>query len=112
MNKLLALVSLSLAGLCAQTHPIQALVDAARAKSPELKDLLGKATATLQNGTAQVWGQDFLFAIASDKEAAISVDGQPAVSLAKLDGSNVQYRLLKMRTGVTHSYQFLVEGKP
>jgi enterochelin esterase-like enzyme len=112
MKKLLALVSLSLAGLYAQTHPIQTLIEAARAKSPELKELLGKVSANLQGGTAQVWGQDFLFAISNDKEAAISVDGQPAVSMAKLADSNIWYRLLKMRTGVTHAYQFHVEGKP
>jgi enterochelin esterase family protein len=42
----------------------------------------------------------------------VSIDAQPAVMLARIAGSNLSYRLVKMRTGVTHSYQFLAEGKP
>ena len=54
MKKLLVLASLSLAALSAQTHPIQSLIDAARAKSPDFKEQLSKALANLRNGIAQV----------------------------------------------------------
>jgi enterochelin esterase-like enzyme len=112
MKKLLALASLSLTALSAQTHPIQSLIDAARAKSPDLKEQLTKASANPGNGLAQVWGQDFLFAIASDKGASISIDGLPPAAMSRVPDSNLWYRLVKMRTGVTHAYQFHVEGKP
>jgi enterochelin esterase family protein len=98
--------------LAAQTHPLEELIDAARAKSPSLADLLAKRSTALQQGAVWVWGQDFLFALQSDGAATVSIDGQPAELLSKLSGSNLSCRLVKMRTGVTHSYQFYVEGKP
>lgn len=112
MTKLVVMTALCAWTLAAQTHPLQELIEAARAKSPELKDLLAKRSPTLNQGGVWVWGQDFLFAAQSDGAASVSIDHQPAVMLTKLPGSNVSYRLVKMRTGVTHAYQFLVEGKP
>lgn len=112
MKKLSLLTALCAWALTAQTHPLQELIDAARAKSPELKDLLAKRAPTLNQGGVWVWGQDFLFAAQSEGSASVSIDQQPAVVLTKIPGSNVSYRLVKMRTGVTHAYQFLVEGKP
>lgn len=98
--------------LGAQTHPLQELIEAARAKSPELKDMLAKRSPNLAQGGVWVWGQDFLFAAQSEGAASVSIDAQPAVMLSRITGSNLSYRLVKMRTGVTHSYQFLNEGKP
>jgi enterochelin esterase-like enzyme len=112
MKKLMVSAALCAWTLGAQTHPLQELIEAARAKSPEVKDLLAKRSATLAQGGVWVWGQDFLFAAQSDGAVSVSIDHQPAVMLAKVPGSNVSYRLVKMRTGVTHAYQFLVEGKP
>jgi hypothetical protein len=43
MPKLVALLFLPLAGPKAQIHPLQQLIDAARANSPGVKDLLGQA---------------------------------------------------------------------
>ena len=100
----------------AQTHPLETVIEAARAKSPELKDLLAKISPNLKSqGTALVWGQDFLFAVESGSEPAvsigISIDGQPRAAMERAPDSNIWYRLVKMRTGVTHSYQFEAEGK-
>jgi enterochelin esterase family protein len=112
MKRLLVTAALCCWTLGAQTHPLQELIEAARAKSPELKDLLAKRSPNLAQGGVWVWGQDFLFAAQSEGAATVSIDAQPAVPLAKITGSNLSYRLVKMRTGVTHSYQFLNEGKP
>src|ERR1051325_10106600 len=98
-------------GLCAQTHPIQAMIDAARAKSPDFKDLLAKYIPNRAQGTVQVWGQDYLFAIDTDKPATVSVDMQPAIALARVPDTNLWYRIVKMRTGVTHAYQFYADAK-
>jgi enterochelin esterase family protein len=112
MKRLLVTAALCAWTLGAQTHPLQELIEAARAKAPELKDLLAKRSPNLGQGGVWVWGQDFLFAAQSDGALSVSIDAQPAVMLSKIAGSNLSYRLVKMRTGVTHSYQFLTEGKP
>ena len=112
MKRLLVTAALCCFALGAQTHPLQELIEAARAKSPELKDLLAKRSPNLAQGGVWVWGQDFLFAAQTEGAASLSIDAQPAVPLSKIAGSNLSYRLVKMRTGVTHSYQFLNEGKP
>ena len=99
--------------LSAQTHPLEELIDAARTHSPAVKDLLAKRSPNLKaQGGVWVWGQDFLFAAEADGSPSVSIDGQPAVALPKIASSDVAYRVIKMRTGVTHSYQFYVDGKP
>ena len=110
----LFLILLSAASACAQTHPLQAMIESARANSPALKDLLLKASPGLKTaGAAWVWGQDFLFAVDTEKEEpSVSIDGQPAAAMSRLPDSTIFYRLVKMRTGVTHSYQFYAGGKP
>lgn len=111
------LIHLAVAGLLAvcagaQTHPLESLIEAARkgAASPGLPELIAK-TLTAKGGTA-VWGQDFLFVAASDDAVTVSIDGQPAVGMARIGSSNLWMRLEKMRTGVTHSYQYYAAGKP
>jgi len=112
MKNLFLLMPLAVVAMSAQTHPLETVVEAARAKSPELKDLLTKISPNLKNaGAALVWGQDFLFAVESAQEPAVSVDGQPRAAMVRVPDSNIWYRLVKMRTGVTHSYQFEAEGK-
>ncbi len=98
--------------LSAQPHPLEELIDAARSNSPALKEVLAKRAPNLKQGGVWVWGQDFLFAADADGAATVSIDGQPPAVLGKIAGANVAYRLVKMRTGVTHSYQFYVDGKP
>ena len=92
-------------------HPVEAIIDAAHANSPAFKDLLTKTFRNLKNGTAQVWGQDFLFAIETDKPPSIAIDGQPPTPMSPIAGSDIWYRLVKMRTGVTHAYEFQADGK-
>jgi enterochelin esterase-like enzyme len=112
MRKLLLLL-LTPASVYAQTHPLEAIIESARARSPALKDLLVKASPGLKAaGAAIVWGQDFVFAVESEKEPSVSIDAQPPAAMSSLPESSVWYRLVKMRTGVTHSYQFYAEGKP
>jgi enterochelin esterase family protein len=112
MKPLVPLLFLACAALPAQMHPIQAAVEAARAHSPELKDILTKNVPNLKaQGAALVWGQDFLFAVQSDKEPTVMIDWQPPAAMTQIPDSNIWYRLVKMRTGVTHPYEFDVDGK-
>jgi len=99
-------------GLWAQTHPLEAIVEAARGNPPALKELLATNFPNLKNqGTALVWGQDFLFVAETAKQPMVSIDGQPDAAMTRVPDSELWYTEVKMRTGVTHSYEFRAEGK-
>ena len=96
----------------AQAPPLAELIDLARQgpAAPGLKDRITKTLgATGGNG---VWGQDYLFVVDSPAPVTISLDNQPAVPMVQIEGSTLWMLLTKMRTGVTHSYQYYAAGKP
>ena len=95
----------------AQTHPLAQLIEAARQgpSKPGLADSITK-TLTAKGGTA-VWGADYLFVTPSTSPATVSIDLQPAVPMTQVGTSNLWMRLVKMRVGVTHAYQFFADGK-
>jgi enterochelin esterase family protein len=106
------LLPFTAAVMLAQTHPLEAIVAAARTNSPALKDLLATNFPNLKNqGTALVWGQDFLFVAETATSPEISIDMQPFAGMTHVPASGYWFRLVKMRTGVTHSYEFHAEGK-
>src|SRR3954454_6098470 len=90
----------------AQVHPLAQLIEAARGgpSSPGLEDLITQAL-TSKGGTA-VWGEDYLFVPPSSSPPTVSIDAQPPVLMVQVGHSNLWMRLVKMRVGVTHSYQF------
>ena len=101
-----------MAALCAQTHPLQAILEAARANPPALAGLLATNFPNLKNqGTALVWGQDFLFVAETSKQPMVAIDGQPPSAMQRVPDTGQWYRVVKMRTGVTHSYEFEADGK-
>lgn len=112
MKRIATLLLLAASGLGAQTHPLQTLIEAARANSPVLKDLLGKGLPMLagRDGVA-VWGQEFLFAVESEKPAMVSVDKQPPVAMTNAPGTKFWYKLMTLRLGTTHNYNYLVDGR-
>ncbi len=93
--------------LYAQKHPLQELVDAARADSAALGSLLGKGLPALKgrDGVA-VWGQEFLFAVASPTPATVSIDKQPPLAMKRLAGTEYYYLLKTLRLGTTHQYHY------
>jgi len=96
----------------AQTSPLAELIDLARQgpAAPGLKDRIARTLSA--RGGATVWGQDYLFVSDSPAPVTISLDNQPAVPMARIEGSTLWMLLTKMRTGVTHSYQYYAAGKP
>jgi enterochelin esterase family protein len=113
MIKLALLLPFSLAALSAQTHPLQSILDAARTQPAALRDLLAVNFPNLKNqGAALVWGQDYLFLADTPNQPAVSIDAQPPAAMARVPDSGLWFRLVKMRTGVTHSYEFSADGKP
>ncbi len=96
----------------AQTHPLKALIDAARSNSPALKDLLTAGLPLLHGRDgAAVWGQEFLFAVESADPATVSIDHQPAVAMTNIPGTKLWYRLMTLRLGTTHNYNYFAAGK-
>ena len=77
--------------------------------TPGLKDLITKTLSA--RGGQTVWGQDYLFVTDSPSPVTISIDQQPAVAMTQVEGSTLWMLLKKMRTGVTHSYQYYAGGK-
>jgi enterochelin esterase family protein len=110
--KNLVLFLLASSAALAQTSPLEELVALAR-QGPAAPGLKDRITRTLSaRGGATVWGQDYLFVADSLAPVTISLDNQPAVPMARIEGSTLWMLLIKMRTGVTHSYQYFSAGKP
>lgn len=109
--KTLALLVFAWSAASAQTSPLEDLIALAR-KGPAAPGLQDRITKTLspRGGTA-VWGQDYLFVSNSPSPVTLSIDNQPAVPMAAIEGSSLWMLLTKMRTGVTHSYQYYAAGK-
>ena len=96
----------------AQTSPLSDLIALAR-QGPSGPGLQENITKTLSaRGGAAVWGQDFLFVSSSQNPVSVSVDNQPPVPMTAIPGSPFWMLLTKMRTGVTHAYQYYANGKP
>ena len=95
-----------------QTNPLAQLIEAARRSPPDpsLKELI-TTTLSPKGGTA-VWGQDYLFVTDAAVPASISIDNEAAMPMRPVPGSNLSMLLNKMRTGVTHSYQYFSNGAP
>ena len=112
MKRLLLLFSLPL-GLClAQTNPLQDLIEAARTHSPRLAELINSGLPQLQGRDgAAVWGNEFLFAVQSDKPATVAIDHQTPLAMTNIPGTKIWYRLAVLRLGTTHNYNFFAEGK-
>jgi enterochelin esterase family protein len=110
--KKLALFVLASAAAFAQTSSPEGLIALARQgpAAPGLQDRI--ATVLSAHGGNTVWGQDYLFVSDSPAPVTISLDNQPAVPMAPIPGSTLWMLLLKMRTGVTHSFQYYAAGKP
>ena len=112
MTRRLVLLFLTALPITAQTHPLQRLIDAARANSPDLKILLAQGLPGL-NGRdgAAVWGQDFLFAVESPDPAMIAIDSQPPLPMTRATDSNYWYKLTTLRLGTTHSYTYTAASR-
>ena len=96
----------------AQTPPPEELISLAR-QGPAAPALAEHITRTLSaRGGVAVWGQDYLFVSSSPAPVSVSIDNQPSVPMNAIQGSTFWMLLTKMRTGVTHSYQYYAAGKP
>ena len=109
--KKVAMLVLAVTAAFAQPSPLEELIHLAR-QGPAAPGLQERITKTLspRGGTA-IWGQDYLFIANSPSAVTVSIDSQPAEPMASIAGSTLWMLLSKMRTGVTHSYQYFADGK-
>lgn len=118
------LVLLALATVCAsaQVHPLEQLIETAR-QGPAAPELANQIAQTLSaHGGVVVWGGDYLFVSdltappkntpVTASSAGVSIDQQAPLVMEKIPGTPFWMRLVKMRVGVTHAYQFYADGKP
>lgn len=118
------LALLALASVCAsaQIHPLEQLIKTAR-QGPAAPGLASQIAQTLSvHGGVAVWGGDYLFVSdltappkntpVSASSAGVSIDQQAPLAMEKIPGTPFWMRLVKMRVGVTHAYQFYADGKP
>src|SRR5580698_10564432 len=118
MQRLPIFLLLAAAGIHGQTNPLEELIDAARANSPRLKELLdrkdewGNRIPELsgRDGVA-VWGQEFFFAVQSASAATVVIDGEAPVPLKQVPGTNYWYLLKRLRLGTTHQYHYSGGGR-
>ena len=112
MKRLIVCLMIAMGIAGAQGHPLEELVEAARTGSPKLKELLTSGLPGLKGRDgAAVWGQEFLFAVESEKAATVSVDKQAAVAMTPVAGTRYWVRLMTLRVGTTHTYTYFAEGK-
>jgi enterochelin esterase family protein len=106
------LTALAVSVLSAQPHPLQQLIEAARTNSPNLKALIESGLPGVKGRDgAAVWGQEFLFAVESEKPPAVSIDKQSAIAMQNIAGTKYWYKLLTLRLGTTHNYNYVVDGR-
>jgi hypothetical protein len=90
MKRFPILALLSASAIYAQMHPLQELIEAARTNSPRLKDLIAGGLPLLQGRDgAAVWGQEFLFAVQSERPASVAIDKQPPVSMTTFPARSI-----------------------
>ncbi|HEY3453332.1 MAG TPA: alpha/beta hydrolase-fold protein [Bryobacteraceae bacterium] len=117
----LALLALATVCASAQVHPLEQLIETAR-QGPAAPGLANQIAQTLSpHGGVAVWGGDYLFvsdltappknAPVSASSAGVSIDQQAPLAMEKIPGTPFWMRLVKMRVGVTHAYQFYADGK-
>ena len=115
---------------------IKALINAARTGAPELGALMTRQLPGLLRGgaasvqrpgqppvagtttvpttasgdVAAVWGQEFLFAVASGQSASVSINWQPPMPMTRVAGTPYWIRLETLRLGTTHTYTLIADG--
>jgi enterochelin esterase-like enzyme len=95
----------------AQTTPLQDAIESARGgpSTPGLEARIAKVVGGAQG--VVIWGQDYLFVGKNASPVTVAIDHEPPAKMAQIPGSNTWFLLTKMRTGVTHYFQFYVDGK-
>jgi len=109
---------LCLPGLFAQISPVQELIEAVRADSPKLAELLARKDSfgyrvpemTGRDGVA-VWGQEFLFAVESAADATVVIDNDAPAPMKRVPGTGYWYLLKTLRLGTTHQYHYFAGGR-
>ncbi len=101
-----------------QINAIQELVDAARNNPAKLGQLLnhrdewGNRLPELHGRDGVVvWGQEFFFAVESAAAATVVIDGEPAVAMKPVSGTQYWYLLRMLRLGTTHQYHYFANDR-
>jgi enterochelin esterase-like enzyme len=117
MKTYLAIGALAvMAASAAEKVPVATLIEMAH-KEPNtpafrsaLIDTLG--LPNIQKGTAVAGqGSDFLWAIESSSKPNLFIDDLVAPAMTQIQGSKIWFTAGKMRTGISHSFHYVVDSK-
>src|SRR5215467_13906172 len=85
-----------------------------QAHSPNLRDALPAAVGEdgLKKGTGYVdQGPNFIWAVESASTPTLYVDEEPGPAMTRVDGSNLWYASGQCKTGITHNFHYVIDGK-
>lgn len=112
MRLALLLIAGALPVAAQPAHPLESLIDLAR-QGPGAPGLAAAVAKTLsERGGTAVWGQDYLFVTQSEAPVRISLNHAAPAPMQQIAGSALWMYFTKMRTGVTHAFQYHIDGKP
>jgi enterochelin esterase family protein len=109
-------------GLRPEAEAVEAvcgLVEGARQQAPNLSELLN---TVLDNGSSEavdllgragqaaVSGEDFLFLLKTERDAAVIIDEQAPIPMTPIEGTGYTHHLAQLRLGTTHNFKWLVGG--
>lgn len=103
-----------LPALAADKLPVSELIRQGQHPSAAFRDSLVATLGAdaLQKGTAVLGeGSDFLFAVESASQPTLAVDDQPLGKMTQVPGSQTWFQVVKLRTGTSHNFHYLVNGK-
>jgi len=109
-------------GLRPEAEAIEAvcrLVEGARQQAPNLNELLRDVLACDPNvdadtlgrsGSVAVAGQEFLFLLETERQAAVAIDDGPPLQMTPIPGTGYMHRVETLRLGTTHNFLWHVNG--
>jgi enterochelin esterase-like enzyme len=115
-HKLILPLILVSSALAADKLPASKLIEMSRqeVQSPAFREaLLATAGAdAVQKGTAFVGeGPEFLFAVEAVSKPQLFIDDKPGAGMSQLSGSNLWMGSAQLRTGHSHTFHYIVDGK-
>lgn len=98
----------------AEKLTVPQLIEASRSRPEAFRDavLATFNRAEIQKGTAFLGqGADSVWVVESAQRPTLIIDGQPAGTMTRLPGGDLWYSVGKLKTGTSHRYHYLVDGR-
>jgi enterochelin esterase family protein len=111
----LALLLLAAAAPLAAQRPASEIIDMARRGDAGLHQALVdtlEARAVKEGSAAIGYGEDFIFVVESPHEPKLMIGEKPGPEMVQLQDSSLWYATAKLKTGTSHQFGYIMNGKP